>query len=142
MTVDDIGLTSIYDRFNSPDTTSSPILELRELHASIDRAVLDGYGWTDIQTRYEFLLDFEDEEGDENAAHRKKKPWRYRWPDEIRDEVLARLLELNRQRALEEGVAGGDNSASKAKPSTKKASKGKASSQVRLIPGLLSEEKR
>jgi len=24
----------------------------------------------------------------------KKKPYRYRWPDEIRDEVLARLLAL------------------------------------------------
>ena len=33
----------------------------------------------------------------------EKKKYRYRWPDEIRDDVLARLLELNRQRALEEG---------------------------------------
>ena len=33
----------------------------------------------------------------------QKKKYRYRWPDEMRDEVLARLLELNRQRALEEG---------------------------------------
>ena len=45
----------------------------------------------------------EDEE-DEDGTHQKKK-YRYRWPDEIRDEVLARLLELNRQRALEEGKA-------------------------------------
>ncbi|MGC8541828.1 MAG: hypothetical protein ACP5QA_14550, partial [Phycisphaerae bacterium] len=27
-----------------------------------------------------------------------KKPWRYRWPDETRDEILARLLQLNQQR--------------------------------------------
>ena len=27
------------------------------------------------------------------------KSWRYRWPDEFRDEVLARLLELNALRA-------------------------------------------
>jgi len=26
---------------------------------------------------------------------KKKKPHRYRWPGEVRDEVLARLLELN-----------------------------------------------
>ena len=31
-----------------------------------------------------------------------KKPYRYRWPDEVRDEVLARLLVLNKQRAAEE----------------------------------------
>ena len=32
----------------------------------------------------------------------RKKPYRYRWPNDIRDEVLARLLELNAQRAAEE----------------------------------------
>ena len=36
----------------------------------------------------------------------KKKPWRYRWPDEVRDEVLARLLALNAERAVEEARAG------------------------------------
>ena len=36
----------------------------------------------------------------------RKKPWRYRWPDEFRDEVLARLLELNKQRAEKEAVTG------------------------------------
>lgn len=33
---------------------------------------------------------------------KKKKPWRYRWPDEVRDEVLARLLALNQERYEEE----------------------------------------
>jgi hypothetical protein len=37
---------------------------------------------------------------------KKKKPYRYRWPDDIRDEVLGRLLELNAQRAREEALAG------------------------------------
>lgn len=36
----------------------------------------------------------------------RKKPWRYRWADDFRDEVLARLLELNRQRAEEERLNG------------------------------------
>ena len=136
------GLTATYNRFHNPEEHDLEISRLRELHAAMDRAVLDAYGWTDIQPTCEFLLDFEDEEPSENDAHHRKKPWRYRWPDQIRDEVLARLLELNRQRALEEAVAGRENSASKAKPSTKRASKGKASSAVRPIPGLLSEEKR
>ena len=33
-------------------------------------------------------------------------PWRYRWPDDIRDEVLARLLALNAERYAEEVAQG------------------------------------
>ncbi len=69
----------------------------------MDRAVLDAYGWTDIQPRCEFIPEFDDEEDDEENGRPRRKKYRYRWPDEVRDEVLARLLELNRQRALEEG---------------------------------------
>lgn len=29
---------------------------------------------------------------------RKKLPWRYRWPDPIRNDILARLLDLNQER--------------------------------------------
>jgi hypothetical protein len=79
----------------------------------MDRAVLDAYGWTGIRPTCEFLLDYEeDEEEDEFSPQAspkgrgKKKPWRYRWPDESRDEVLARLLELNKQRAAEEALSG------------------------------------
>jgi len=97
------GLTKTYNRFHDPDQVHPDILNLRELHAAMDRAVLDAYGWTDIPTDCKSLLDYEideDEWGD------KKKPWRYRWPDEVRDEVLARLLELNAERAKEEPRAG------------------------------------
>jgi hypothetical protein len=101
------GLTKTYNRFHDPDEGSPDILKLRELHAAMDRAVLDAYGWTDLQPACEFLLDFEeDDEDDEGAVRRRKKPWRYRWPDEFRDEVLARLLELNRQRAEQERMSG------------------------------------
>jgi hypothetical protein len=61
----------------------------------------------------EFLLDYEDDEdqelatsNQELATRRRRKPWRYRWPDDFRDEVLARLLELNRQRAEQERLSG------------------------------------
>ena len=77
-------------------------MELRERHAAMDRAVLDAYGWTDIPTDGDFLLDYEI---DEAMWGRKKKPYRYRWPDAVRDEVLARLLALNAKRALAEGRA-------------------------------------
>ena len=37
---------------------------------------------------------------------RKKLPWRYRWPDEVRDDVLGRLLALNAERYAEEVAQG------------------------------------
>ena len=37
---------------------------------------------------------------------RRKLPWRYRWPDAVRDEVLARLLALNAGRHAEEVATG------------------------------------
>ena len=70
----------------------------------MDRAVLDAYGWTDIPTDCEFLLDYEIDE--ETWSPRKKKPYRYRWPEAIHDEVLARLLDLNQKRYQEEILAG------------------------------------
>jgi hypothetical protein len=104
------GLTKTYNRFNDPAETSPEIHKLRDLHAAMDRAVLDAYGWTDIQPTCEFLLDYEDEKEDEDDAPAKgrgrKKPWRYRWPDDLRDEVLARLLKLNADRAEEERISG------------------------------------
>jgi len=100
------GLTATYNRFHDPDETDPDILELRRLHAAMDRAVLDAYGWTDIPTECVFRLDYEEAE-DEDAEdtgkkRRKKKPWRLRWPEAVHDEALARLLALNQQRAEEE----------------------------------------
>ena len=37
---------------------------------------------------------------------RRKLPWRYRWPDAVRDDVLARLLALNAERYEEEARLG------------------------------------
>lgn len=101
------GLTKTYNRFHERDERDPDILKLRDLHAAMDRAVLDAYGWTDIQPRCEFILDYEDDDEDTpGQPSRRKKPWRYRWPDEIRDDVLGRLLELNTTRAKEEARAG------------------------------------
>ena len=97
------GLTKTYNRFHEPHDNAPEIVVLRNLHAAMDRAVLDAYGWRDVPTDCEFLLDYEI---DEEEWGTRKKPYRYRWPDEIRDEVLARLLELNSQRAAEEIRAG------------------------------------
>ena len=91
------GMTRIYNRFHDIYETDPRIVELRDLHAAMDRTVLDAYGWSDIPTDCEFLLDYEI---DESTWGRKKKPYRYRWSDSVRDEVLARLLALNSDRAM------------------------------------------
>ena len=103
MVENDEGLTRTYNRFHDPDERDPRIARLRRLHAAMDRVVLDAYGWTDISTDCECLLDYEI---DEETWGKKKKPWRYRWPDEVRDKVLARLLALNAQRAAEERMGG------------------------------------
>ena len=103
MARNDEGMTKTYNRFHNPYEDSTDIAELRRLHAAMDRVVLDAYGWTDIPTDCEFLLDYEI---DEATWGTKRKPYRYRWPDDVRDQVLARLLELNAERAAEEARAG------------------------------------
>ena len=131
------GLTTTYNHFHDPNETSPDILKFRKLHAEMDRAVLDAYGWHDLaQTATcEFLLDYEeeDEDGDEPShepspsGRGRKKPWRYRWPDEFRDEVLVRLLDLNEKRAEEEAVTGiaaqGTGKATATNPTKKAAAK-------------------
>jgi hypothetical protein len=124
------GLTKTYNRFHDPDETSRDILKLRDLHVAMDRAVLDAYGWSNIPTDCQFLLDYEEDEDDDaditsspRKGKGKKKPWRYRWPDEVRDEVLARLLALNAERAKAERLVAEAGAAK-----TKKAKKPKGQS--------------
>jgi hypothetical protein len=95
------GLTKTYNRFNDPNETDADIAILRSLHNTIDRAVLDAYGWDHIQPSCEFIT----EHGEDDEGHPGQK-YRYRWPDNVRDEVLARLLALNAERAEEEQFAG------------------------------------
>jgi hypothetical protein len=142
MVRNDEGLTKTYNRFHDPAESSAEIARLRELHAAMDRAVLDAYGWNDVPTACGFALDWLDLDDDELAdtlasapddiheriesadylfpdaaaacrfqSHIKqsgkgKLPWRYRWPDEVRDDVLARLLALNAARAELERLTG------------------------------------
>jgi len=97
------GLTTTYNRFHDPQETDPAILKLRDLHAEMDRAVLAAYGWTDIDTTCEFILDYEDED---DTTSKRKKPYRYRWTQATHDEVLARLLDLNQKRYDQEMIGG------------------------------------
>ena len=120
MKTNDEGLTKTYNRFHDPAEGDPGILRMRELHTAMDRAMLSAYGWDDVPAQHDFVLDHEDEG---EGSSRRKKPWRYRWPDDVRDEVLARLVELNGQRATEERLAGGaaeeEEDGSKPRPASK-----------------------
>ena len=50
----------------------------------------------------------------------KKIPWRYRWPEEVNDEVHARLMDLNQKRHEEES---NQAQSTKKKPAPKRAKK-------------------
>lgn len=93
------GLTKIHNRFHDPDERSNAIGELPRLRDTMDRAVLDAYGWSDLRPVCAFELEWQDDEAANGG--RPRKPWRYRWPEPVRDEALARLLALNTQRAGE-----------------------------------------
>lgn len=108
MTKNNEGLTKTYNRFHDPQETSPDIVTLRDLHAHMDRAVLDAYGWSDIEPIYDFR-----EQLDERI--------RLTWADDTRDEVLARLLELNR--IMAEGEAKEAGARSPKKGAAKKAKK-------------------
>jgi hypothetical protein len=94
------GLTKTYNRFHDPAEQASDIRWLRDLHHDMDVAVLRTYGWDDLADTAapEFLT--EDTEQD----HRYQG--RLFWPAPFREEVLARLLALNVERAAEECRAG------------------------------------
>lgn len=119
MVDNDEGLTKTYNRFHDEKYKDDPqIKRLHELHAEMDRAVLDAYGWSDIPTDCEFIPDYYEEDKDGNEV---PKSIRYRWPDKVRDDVLARLLALNAERYQQEVLAG-----LHAKKATKKGAKKKS----------------
>lgn len=94
------GMTNTYNRFHDPDERSEDIIRLRELHTEMDRAVLRAYGWDDLAERAEPV--FLDETNEDDHTYQG----RLFWPSALREEVLARLLALNAERAAAERAAG------------------------------------
>jgi hypothetical protein len=98
------GMTKTYNRFHDRAEAAEDIKRLRELHAAMDRAVLEAYGWHDLLTRAQPI--FLDETSEDDHTYQG----RLFWPSDFRDEVLARLLALNAERHAEEvhqGIAPG-----------------------------------
>ncbi len=94
------GLTATYNRFHDRADNKSVIVRLRVLHHEMDVAVLRSYGWDDLADRA--APEFIEQEADEG----KTPKTRLDWPPDFKDEVLARLLALNAERAATERAAG------------------------------------
>ncbi|MDL2399457.1 Eco57I restriction-modification methylase domain-containing protein [Rhizobium mayense] len=94
------GLTKTYNRFHAYGENGVDVGRLRELHHAMDVSVLRAYGWDDLANRAE--PEFTEQEADEG----KTPKTRLDWPSDLKDEVLARLLALNAERAAEERALG------------------------------------
>ncbi len=99
------GMTKTYNAFH--DATHRPsnaMAELRDRHAAMDAAILRAYGWDDLaEAAPVFLEKPADAKGRGQRPGASERDYTYQgrlhWPADIRDEVLARLLALNRIRA-------------------------------------------
>ena len=92
----DQGMTPTYNRFHAHADEAEDIAALRSLHHDMDRAMLRAYGWDDLADRAEpVFLDAETEDDHQYQG-------RLFWPAAFRDELLARLLLLNGERAAAE----------------------------------------
>jgi hypothetical protein len=100
------GLTKTYNRFHDPNEDDEDIVNLRELHADMDRAVLAAYGWNDLIKAVDDDPQYVSRHLTEADEDDHKYLGRYFWPATIRDEVLARLLQINASRAAEEAHLG------------------------------------
>ena len=67
---------------------------------------------------------------------RRKLPWRYRWPDAVRDDVLARLLALNAERYEEEVAMGLHSKGGKPAAGAKRGRKPKAAAAATPLPAF------
>jgi hypothetical protein len=94
------GLTKTYNHFHARNDSTAGIARLREFHVQMDVAVLRAYGWSDLAGRA--APEFIEQDADEG----KTPKTRLDWPAEFKDEVLARLLALNAERAAAERAAG------------------------------------
>ncbi|WP_438326992.1 Eco57I restriction-modification methylase domain-containing protein [Burkholderia pseudomallei] len=91
----ELGITSLYNRFHSPDWSDSAIVELRRLQTQVDCIVRDAYGWKDVPLNHDFY---------ELPNLPPNDSVRFTMCEEARLEILRRLSRLNRERHESEQV--------------------------------------
>lgn len=100
----DQGLTKTYNALLDADSDDDRLLELRHLHEVLDRAVLEEYGWSDIEVPKYCPMNSDDQVALEA----------------FEDEVIDRIYLLNVERTAREERQGLTKAATKSKKSPKK----------------------
>ena len=95
------GFTAVYNLVHSRDETAEDIIRFRQLIAELDRAVIDAYGWHDIQLNHQFV--------------ETKRGMRFGVDSLSRLEILKRLTELNHERFEAAAISSGESSVAKSK---------------------------
>lgn len=88
-----IGLTTLYNRIHDSTNQDRDIRQMRALHRDLDHAVQAAYDWDDLNLDHGF-------------HNVRGAGVRYTFAPETADEILDRLLELNRDRYQAEVAAG------------------------------------
>ncbi len=83
-----IGLTAAYNLVKDEAVSDGDVVVLREAHVALDRAVLEAYGWSDLDPDHDFY-------GTEQGVRFTMEPT-------VTLEILDRLLELNHGRYANE----------------------------------------
>nr|WP_015063332.1 DNA methyltransferase [Paracoccus marcusii]AFQ90331.1 hypothetical protein [Paracoccus marcusii] len=106
MEMTDKGMTKTYNDFHDATLrASNGMIEMRDLHVEMDRAVLRSYGWHDLAATLApvFLAKPPGDNGRGARPGQLEDDHTYQgrlfWPQAARDAVLARLLALNATRA-------------------------------------------
>jgi len=79
-----IGLTATYNQFHDSQNCDSFVVLLRKRHIEVDEAVITAYGWENIKMDHDFRITSQGE--------------RFTFSENVRRELLDRLLVLNHQR--------------------------------------------
>lgn len=116
------GFTTVYNLVHSQDETAEDIVRFRQLIAKLDRAVIDTYGWRDIELNHQFL--------------ETKRGARFGVDGPSRLEILKRLTALNRERF--EAAANGSRDTSTV-TKTKRGRRAKAA-PISVLDGLFDED--
>jgi hypothetical protein len=105
MAIRDLGLTKLYNLVHDTSQDSTEVKRLRALHVELDLAVIEAYGWTDLETDHVF-------------RPVRGRDSRFTLDHVSTVELLDRLLELNKERYESEaaaGLHGGSKKTSKSK---------------------------
>ena len=88
------GITPAMNRFHNASDKAAEVERTRELQRLIDKAVIDAYGWTDLDLSYEF--------SEQNVGVR------YGLKEVTRKELLRRLVKLNNAYWKEQNAVKGE----------------------------------